>query len=402
MRTAESGTPRRILLVAPVPTHPSETGASARVRYMAAALEQLGYEVHFLHLQQPFRMDDMPLRQAWGERLHVCRSLTPRSFVGRGRRKLVRVVGKTLHLDLPVDSYHDPEAGRYLAELTRTNRFDAVVLSYVFYSRLLEDTAGPIRKIIDTHDVFSERFRLYREHGQANEFFSTSRSEEAKALDRADAVLAIQEWDARHFRSLTRREVAVVGHLAPVAVNPPASLTTSDGPPVMLFVGGPMGINVHGVSWFIERVLPAVRRRVPGAELWLAGGIGRRIRTSAPGLRRLGFVDRLSDVYRQATVVINPQQFGTGLSIKSVDALLHGRPLVTTASGGRGLEDGAGRAFRQADDPEDYAEQVAALLLDRAQAAELGACALEFARNYHERQVRALAEVVRGPAGRKP
>jgi polysaccharide biosynthesis protein PslH len=404
LSTAESGTPLRILLVAPVPTHPSETGASARVRYMAAALERLGHQVHFLHLQQPFRMDDRPLRQAWGSRLHVCRALTPRSFLGRGRRKLVRVVGKTLHLDLPVDSYHDPEAARCLAEVTRPNRFDAVILSYVFYSRLLAEVGGPIRRIIDTHDVFSDRFRLYREHGQANEFFSTSRSEEAKALDRADAVLAIQEWDARHFRSLTHRTVAVVGHLAPVAFDPAASQPSPAGPtsPALLFVGGPMGINVHGVSWFIERVLPEVRRRVPGAELWLAGGIGRRIRTSAPGLRRLGFVDRLADVYRQAAVVINPQQFGTGLSIKSVDALLHGRPLVTTPSGGRGLEDGAGDAFRQAIDPADYAEQVVGLLRDPASADALAVCGLEFARGYHERMVRALAEVVRSPWASQP
>jgi glycosyltransferase involved in cell wall biosynthesis len=404
LSTAELGAPLRILLVAPVPTHPSETGASARVRYMAAALERLGHEVHFLHLQQPFRMDDRPLREAWADRLHVCRPLTPRSFLGRGRRKLVRIVGKTLHLDLPVDSYHDPEAARSLAELTRGGRFDVVILSYVFYSRLLEDAVAPIRKIIDTHDVFSDRFRLYREHGQASEFFSTSRSEEAKALDRADAVLAIQEWDAGHFRSLTRRPVAVVGHLAPVAFDPIASRPSPAGPaaPVVLFVGGPMRINVHGVTWFIERVLPAVRRRVPGAELWLAGGIGRRIRSSAPGLRRLGFVDRLADAYRQAAVVINPQQFGTGLSIKSVDALLHGRPLVTTASGGRGLEEGAGEAFRQATDPEDYAEQVAGLLLDPARAAALAACGLEFARGYHERMVRALAEVVRSPARSQP
>jgi len=403
LSTAELGTPRRILLVAPVPTHPSETGASARVRYMAAALERLGHEVHFLHLQQPFRMDDRLLRQAWGERLHVCRSLTPRSFLGRGRRKVVRIVGKTLHLDLPVDSYHDPGAARCMAELTRASHFDAVILSYVFYSRLLAEADGPIRKIIDTHDVFSDRFRLYREHGQASEFFSTSRSEEAKALDRADAVLAIQAWDARHFESLTRRPVAVVGHLAPVAVNAASvAAPAGSGSPVVLFVGGPMGINVHGVTWFIERVLPAVRRRAPSAELWLAGGIGRRIQSSAPGVRRLGFVDSLADVYRQAAVVINPQQFGTGLSIKSVDALLHGRPLVTTASGSRGLEEGAGVAFRQASDGEEFASSLIELLQDPAGAAALADRAVAFARAYHERNLQALADVVQAPARSAP
>jgi glycosyltransferase involved in cell wall biosynthesis len=396
LSTAEAETRRRIVLVAPVPTHPSATGASARVRHMAAALERLGHQVHFLHLQQPFRMDDRPLRHAWGDRLHVCRRLTPGSFIGRGRRKLVRIVGATLHLNLPVDSYHDPDAARCLADLTRAGGFDAIILSYVFYSKLFDAAPGPCRKILDTHDVFSDRFQLYREHGQANEFFSTSREEEARALDRADAVLAIQEWDARHFRSLTRRPVTVVGHLAPVALDARThrSGTTTSAPPAVLFVGGPMGINVHGITWFIDRVLPALRRQVPGAELWLVGGIGQCIR-SAPGVRRLGFVESVGEVYRQAAAVINPQQFGTGLSIKSVDALLHGCPLVTTASGSRGLEDGAGAAFCQATEPDEFATQLTELLLDPAKAAALSACALEFARGYHQRMVTALDEVVR-------
>lgn len=398
MSTVDVGARARILLIAPVPTHPSTTGASARVRHMGDALSGLGHQVHFLHLQQPFRMDDRALRAAWGDRLHVLRSLSPRSLIGRGRRKVVRVLGKTFHLDLPVDSYHDPEAARYLERLLEAGGFDAVILSYVFYSRLLDAVARPVGRILDTHDVFSDRFRLYREHGQANEFFSTTRDEEARALDRADGVLAIQEWDANHFRSLTRRPVTVVGHLAPLAADRPAPARA----PVMLFVGGPMGINVHGITWFIERVLPAVRRRVPDAELWLAGGIGRRIRGSAAGVRRLGFVERLDDAYRQAAAVINPQQFGTGLSIKSVDALLHGRPLVTTASGSRGLEEGAGVAFRQASDGEEFASSLIELLQDPAGAAALADRAVAFARAYHERNLQALADVVQAPARSAP
>jgi glycosyltransferase involved in cell wall biosynthesis len=385
----------KLLVVAPVPTHPSTTGASARVRYMADALRRLGHEVHFFHLQQPFWLDDRALREAWGSRLHVFRSRTPRSFLGRSRRKLVRVTGKVLHLDLPVDSYHDPEAADALARLVHADGFDGVILSYVFYSKLFEAVARPARRILDTHDVFSDRFRLYRQHGQANEFFSTKRPEEARALDRADAIVAIQGWDAGHFRSLTQRPVVVVGHLAPLA----AELAGVAVPPVILFVGGPMGINVHGMTWFIDEVFPIVRRRVPDAELWLAGGVGARIRSSTAGVRRLGFVETLGTVYRQARVVINPQRFGTGLSIKSVDALLHGRPLVSTPAGARGLEDGAGVAFRQSSDGEQFAADLIELLVDPAAAGALADRAVAFALAYYDRNLQALARVVSTPEG---
>jgi glycosyltransferase involved in cell wall biosynthesis len=385
----------KVLLIAPVPTHPSTTGASARVRHMADGLLSLGHEVHFLYLQQTLRAADAPMRQYWEERFHPFRSLTPASFVGRGRRKLVRLVGQTFHLNLPVDSYFDPEAAGYLGTLLERG-FDAAILSYVFYSKLFESAPGSLRKLLDTHDVFSDRYRLYRAHGQANEFFSTGKAEEAKALDRADAVLAIQEWDARHFRSLTTRPVTVVGHLARVENAAPAG--GRDGGRAMLFVGGPMGINVHGVTWFIDRVLPAVRRRVPDAELWLVGGVGDRIRSDSPAVRRFGFVDSLGDLYRRAAVVINPQQFGTGLSIKSVDALQHGRPLVTTVSGARGLEDGAESCFRQAGSAEEFGEVLIELLHDPEEAGALGRRAAEFARLYYQRNLQALADVVTAPA----
>ena len=390
---------RKILLVAPVPTHPSTTGASARVRHMGEGLLSLGHEVHFLHLQQPLWASDAAMREYWKDRFHAFRGLSPSSLIGRGRRKLLRVTAKTFHLNLPVDSYFDSACASYVRDLLARQAYDVVIVSYVFYSRLFESMPDRVRKLIDTHDIFSDRYRLYKEHGQAGEFFSTAREEEGKALDRADAVLAIQEWDATHFRSLTGKPVAVVGHLAP----PTAGTGPRGAGPdtrAMLFVGGPMGINVHGVTWFIDQVLPLVRRQVPEAELWLVGGICDRIGEGRPGVRRLGFVGRLDDLYRQVAVVINPQRFGTGLSIKSVDALAHAAPLVTTASGARGLEEGAGVAFLQANSPEEFGERLVQLLREPVQAGALAGRGAAFASRYYERNLQALADVVNGTGAR--
>lgn len=382
----------KILLVAPVPTHPNTTGTSARVRHMAESLMSMGHDVHFLYVQQKLRTPQQEMREHWRDRLHVFRGLSAASCIRRGRRKVTRVVAKTFHLNLPVDSYFDPALSVYARELLARCFFDVIIVSYVFYSRVLESIPGPVLKIIDTHDVFSDRYRLYREHGVVGEFFSTGREGERRALERADVVLAIQEWDASHFRSLSRTPVTVVGHLAPVA-NTKAKRASSPGPAI-LFVGSGMNINALGVAWFIEHVLPAVRRHVPDAELWLVGGICGRIRGARPGVRRFGFVDVVEDMYRRAAVVVNPQQFGTGLSIKSVDALRHGRPLVTTTSGGRGLEEGAGVAFLQAGSAEDFGHFLVELLRAPDRRAALADRALDFARRYHQRNLQALAEVV--------
>ncbi len=361
---------------------------------MTEALQSLGHDVSFLHLQQPLRFPDGPLRAFWGDRLHVYRGGFPAGWIRRSRHKILRVTAKTLHFNLPVDAYYDPAVGQYLAALFDRRPFDVVLLTYVFYSRLLESLPPGVHKLIDTQDVFSDRYRLYDKHGQAREFFSTSPEEEGKALDRADTVIAIQEGDARHFRSIGHTPVRVVGDLAPPLADIERSGSTAVEP-AMLFVGGPMGINLHGIRWFMEDVLPLVRSQVPNAELWLVGGICDRIGRPGPGVRAYGFVESPEDFYRRAALVINPQRFGTGLSIKSVDALRRGRPLVTTASGARGLEVGAGTAFLQGESPEEFARHVVAVLRDPAQA-ELGEAAWTFAREYHRKNLEALAKVVSG------
>lgn len=388
-----------ILLVAPVPTHPSTTGASARVRHMAKALSSLGHDVRFLHLQQPLRAADGALRAAWDDRLHVFVGAFPSSWIVRARRKLLRITAKSLGLELSVDAYHDPAASACLSAIVRKHHVDVVILSYVFYSRLLDALSPPVRTLIDTHDVFSERYRMYAEHGRAREFFSTSRADEGRALDRADGAIAISEADARHFREITSSRVHVVGDLGVPRDTPLRGVgAPGTNEQAMLFVGGPMGINTHGITWFLEQVLPRIRREVPQAELWLAGGICDRINRPPPGVRRLGFVEELETVYRRATLAINPQQFGTGLSIKSIDALRRGMPLVTTVSGARGLEAAAGKALLQGASAEEVASHVVALLRDPERAAGLGQRALAFAREYYDSNRRALAAAIEGRA----
>jgi len=386
---------KRILLVSPVRSHPSTTGASARVGRMAESLSGMGHEVHFLYLQQSVWGSEAPMQRYWAGRYHVFRGLTPGSCISRIRRKVVRISAKTLHWNLPVDSYFDRAAGRYVRSRLAGIAFDVVIASYVFYSRILDSFPDTALKVLDTHDVFSDRYRLYKDQGLRAEFFSTTRAEERKALERADVVLAIQDWDATHFRSLTDKPVAVVGHLE--APSETSAAPTAPAERSVLFVGGPMAINAHGVNWFIREVLPRVRSRVPGAELWLAGGICGHFRRPIPGVRPLGFVEPITDLYQRAGVVINPQQFGTGLSIKCIEALTHGRPLVTTVSGARGLEAGDRQAFLAARSAEEFADGVALLLQDEQRAETLGHHAAAFAGRYHQTQLQALADVVNLP-----
>ena len=57
-----------------------------------------------------------------------------------------------------------------------------------------------------------------------------------------------------------------------------------------------------------------------------------------PGLTVAGAVNDVAPLYREAALVINPVVAGTGVKIKTIEALCHLRPIVTWPAGIDGLD----------------------------------------------------------------
>jgi hypothetical protein len=55
------------------------------------------------------------------------------------------------------------------------------------------------------------------------------------------------------------------------------------------------------------------------------------------GVRIVGEVDSVRELYSDCSLVINPVVAGTGIKIKTIEALCHFRPLVTWPSGVEGI-----------------------------------------------------------------
>jgi len=106
----------------------------------------------------------------------------------------------------------------------------------------------------------------------------------------------------------------------------------------VLYVASDNPLNVRGLRDFLRYAWPWILRDVPGAELVVTGRVGRAVPPDSPGVRVTGTVEDLRALYREARVVINPAVAGTGLKIKTLEALCHFRPLVTWPHGVEGLD----------------------------------------------------------------
>jgi Glycosyl transferases group 1 len=243
-----------------------------------------------------------------------------------------------------------------VSELQLYLKPSAILSEYVWMSRFLPLVDPDVLKIIDTHDVFSSKHEKVATYGI--EYFDVPVEEEVRRLLRANVVVAIQQAEAHMLEEiLPGREVLVAGVDFDVV-----SASTWPDSPVAFLVGSDNPMNIVGLRDLLRFAWPEIRRRVPEAVLEVAGRIGRAVHDCTDGVRVLGNVENLGPCYARSRVVVNPTAAGTGLKVKTVEALSHLRPIVTWPNGLDGVPGALADLVPTAEDWLTFADRAAAYL----------------------------------------
>ena len=146
------------------------------------------------------------------------------------------------------------------------------------------------------------------------------------------------------------------------------------------------GPNHEGIDWFLRQAWPEIRRQVPAAEYVIAGkdlpAAYRERWQLVAGVRLLGFVDNLADLYTSCAFTVCPIRRGGGTNIKVVESLAHSRTAVISEFAHRGWEP----CFRNreslfvADSPESFARRCVELLTNPSRRDEMALRGREMAR----------------------
>jgi hypothetical protein len=309
--------PARILIVSPIASHPADQGNSARIQAFGREMMARGVLCEFLC----YTMEGLaPAQRA--------------AMAGFRHALHVVPVEPVMRQSLPgawgLDDWCPDSLAERVAALQRAGCYDAVVVNYVWMSRVLEGVSGALR-IIDTHDLFGERHLAARAQGLDPSWFFATRAEEARGLARADLVLAIQEQEAAELRERTAVLVLTLDHRSPLrfleAGEEPRPRATFG------YLGSDNRWNAASV-----RALDAALAGAPELDWLLAERILRRrdlVLASRPLL--LDPVPEAGAFYRAVDCVLNPMTGGTGLKIRTVEALAFGRPVLGTRDAFAGL-----------------------------------------------------------------
>lgn len=363
---------KKILFIAPDFPYPLSYGTHLRIFDFLLNLSLRGYQTTLISLS-PRPVLEESLRKA----RELCREvhLVPHPFFERGIRPALgrlwyRAKGELLGYRLDNESLCPRSLKETVRRITSRESFHAAIVSYTFLGGVSPHLDG-LFTVLDTVDLFYKRYESLAKvlkDVRYVEYFN-NKEEELEIVRKFNLVAAISREDAEILREhLPEKEIVVVP-LSTEVLKKERDLQTKEAAPEedsLLYVAGKDESNRAAISYFLKGIFPMVLEKVPSARLTILGGVCELLGSLHHGrVEKRGYVESLDGYYHAARVVVLPDVCGSGLRTKLIEALAYGKAVVTTPLGSRGVPLTSGVNAFLASSPEEFAQGVVTLLLNR-------------------------------------
>lgn len=237
-------------------------------------------------------------------------------------------------------------------------------IEYEIWQRTAENTNGIKRWYLE---ILARRIRKF----------------ETRLINQYDLLIPITERDAASLDQM--------GNTKPVFVLPTGYYPAKKEP--VPIIGGSPAIahlgaldwlpNQEGLTWFINKVWPTLKEKIPGIEFHIAGRNApawfvRDI--AADGIIFHGEIDDAETFITKYAVHVVPLLSGSGMRIKIVEAMAYGRAVVTSSLGTEGIDTESDVNILIADNQEDFAKHIIHLMEDTEFCRRIGGNAFTFVR----------------------
>ncbi len=382
------GTRARVLFLAKQFPWPTNVGARQRSFHVARGLART-HHVTVVALDEPAAPGarEAFLAASGCERVlfvptSTCRGMQPPGPPASRPVRALRALRGLVRSPLP-DALLYWWSDALVAELEKLRRQEGADVVFASQSWMAEHAraAGFTRIVVDVDDLLSEvsRQRLRQRGWYPRKPLDLLRAGQERAYERSlperfTRVLVAKDDDRAFFPAASRGRVEVLPNGIALPDAPAPEPERAD---TLLFVGT-LGYapNVDAVTWFAREVLPRVWEARPDVRFQVVGfGSGRHLAEALadPRCAVAESPPELAPFYAAAALVVTPVRTGGGTRIKVLEALAHGRALVSTRFAPEGLSLRGGVDLELADTPRAMADACLALLADPARRRALGA-----------------------------
>ena len=223
-----------------------------------------------------------------------------------------------------------------IAPELRAKNFDLVHCNHFFCMPVALQIAHGAKILLDSHDIQARQFTIMNEGApwlRPLASYETMLAQELDWMRRADVLMHLNAEEDDAFRALLPEKT----HALLYPAVPPAP--TGPGGGEIVLVSSRNRANVESALWFLREVAPLAA----DVTVRIYGSVDAGVRAADAALYEKyknwfgGRVDRIEAVYERARLALLPTTSGTGLSIKSVEAMASGLPLVATTHAFRGM-----------------------------------------------------------------
>ncbi len=354
---------RLAFLTSLIPVARPDTGFEIANAAILSALREAGHDVTAIGFLRPGEVPAQP------EQAIVVAEADIENAVVPPAQKL-RWLAAAIRLRLPVAcaKLRLAGAGRLVEAVRAQGPFDALVLNSVMLPGAFPELLRIAPCILVEHNIEHVSARQNAEHAE-NPVLRRLYGREARLLERLERRL----WDkARFIWTLAEEDRVSLGPAyrekscaLPLVSGSPAAAPPDDLGEVPAFDVGLIGTwtwgpNLIGLDWFLREICPLLPHDI---RIAVAGRVPPELRPPL-AVTLVGRVPSAQHFLRSCRLVALSSRAGTGVQLKTIEAMQLGLPAVATSLSCRGFTELPAN-FTRADTAEDFAraltERVAAI-----------------------------------------
>lgn len=170
----------------------------------------------------------------------------------------------------------------------------------------------------------------------------------------SDSILALNQRDATEINKLASHNV---DYIIPITLEDKFDLRIQNkeftqSKPLVTFIGSNFPPNADGVLWFVRNVLPYVN-----INFLVVGKDMDKLKKENAELRNIEVLSNVPDIkkyFLEADVIVCPIFSGSGMKVKTCEALMFGKNILGSTEAFEGYELDYDKAGRKADSAQEY------------------------------------------------
>ncbi len=391
----------RILFVCPDSPYPPRDGGSLRIVNLARSLAERASVMLLTYVGSPDEAKALAdLEQIRGIQVHGVQRPARRNTMTRAWHKLRYYYGAYLFSTTPgaVRFNRQPVMCDALSRALQDFAPDVIIWEYWFMTGFAEMAHFECPRTIQLTDAVDlEWLRLEREgrtaHGLTKRWIQhlqpCIRRYTLDQYRRMTGVLFLSATDAHLVQhDLPDFDRGLVIPMSLMLDEYPAPIAQPQPDRVLFFGSFRHRPNVDALRFLLQDVWPRIQQARPQARLDVMGADiptwAKQLAQQLSGIRVLGFQPDIRPALAEASVIIAPLRFGSGVKIKILESMALGKAVVTTPIGAEGIEAEAGTEFIVVDDTQSLAAETVRLLATPALCERIGRRARQFIETHHD------------------